>query len=334
MNGDEPLEVVPVRHYRQWLAAAGVALGAAMLVHALLAKIPTGLWNCVTTHGQRRCSPVLQWRFHWDVVSQYFTTSPILRGLLMTIELTVLSMVAGILIGIVVAVMRLSRNRLLSSVAWSYTWFFRGTPVLVQLIFWFNIAALFPTLGFGIPFGTVFFKVNVLSVFTKFVSVLVALALNEGAYMSEIVRGGILAVDEGQVEAASSLGLTRLQTMRLVVLPQAMRVIIPPTGNEVISMLKTTSLASTVALGELLMSVEHVYNSTYQVIPLLIVASLWYIVISTVLSVGQFYVERHYAKGSLRTPPPTPVQRLRADLSGIGRKLRERPSFLRTATSR
>lgn len=329
----EPLEVVPVRHVRRWIAAGAVMLALVMLIHSLLSKIPTGLQSCRpgSNGSPKICHALLSWRFQWNVVGQYLTAPSVLRGLLVTIELTVLAMFIGIVIGVLVAIMRLSPSRVLSSVAWTFTGFFRGTPVLVQLIFWFNISLIFPSADVGIPFGPTFWHLNLTAFFTPFVAVLVGLGLNEGAYMSEIVRGGIQAVDEGQIEAANSLGLTRMQSMRLVVLPQAMRVIVPPTGNEVISMLKTTSLASLVGLVELLKSVENIYSRTYQVIPLLIVASIWYLAVTTLLSIGQFYVERYYAKGSLRTLPPTPIQRLRQDALGIWAKARASRGPLRTA---
>jgi polar amino acid transport system permease protein len=329
-NGDDAVAVVPVRHVGRWLAAGLASVVIAMLAHSLFSKIPTGLQNCRSSHvgGALRnvCTDAFEWRFQWDIVGQYFTSIQVLHGLEMTILLTVLTMLIGVSLGVIVAIMRLSPNRIVSSVAWSFTWFFRGTPVLVQLIFWYNIASIFPSADIGIPFSISFIHLNLTTLFTPFTAVLVALGLNEGAYMSEIVRGGIQAVDEGQVEAANSLGLTRLQALRLVVLPQAMRVIIPPTGNEVISMLKTTSLASTVALVELTKSVQNIYAANYKIIPLLVVASIWYLIVTTVLSILQFYVERHYAKGSLRTPPMTPVQRLRHDLRGIAAKALTRRS--------
>jgi len=315
-NGDEPVRVVPVRHYGRWAGGVSVVVLLAMLVHSLFSKIENGAYVCDSSGNH--CFTKMGWRFQWDVVFHYFSTSMILHGLLMTLELTVLSMALGVFLGVVVTLMRLSPSRVLSMPAWSYTWFFRGTPVYVQLLFWFNVAALFPEISLGIPFTHVTFATLVLrGRITPFVAALFGLGLNEGAYMSEIVRGGIKAVDEGQIEASLSLGLTRLQTMRLVVLPQAMRVIIPPTGNEVISMLKTTSLASALALVELLKAAQNIYSANYEIIPLLIVASLWYLIVTTVLSVGQYYVERHFAKGSLRNLPPTPFERLKSDLARL-----------------
>ena len=321
-NSKEELQVIPVRHYRRWVAVLSIGVVIAMVVHGLWARIPSGQQECTLVGGKNVCTDITRWRFQWDVVRQYLFDIQIMHGLVVTLELTVLTMIMGVTIGILIAVMRLSPSRVLSSVAWAFTWFFRGTPVLVQLLFWFNIAFLFPSISLGIPFGPEFATIDMISFFTPFTAVLIGLGLNEGAYMSEIVRGGIQSVDEGQVEAAASIGLTRLQTLRLVVLPQAMRVIIPPTGNEVISMLKTTSLASSVALMELLKAAQNIYSRTYQVMPLLIVASLWYLLVTTLLSIGQYYIERHFAKGALRTPPPTPTQRVREDVRGILGKFR------------
>ena len=242
-------------------------------------------------------------RFQWSVVRHYFTSSPVLHGLVVTLELTATSMAIGIALGIVMAVMRLSPNPLVSGASWLYIWFFRGTPVLVQIIFWNFIGALYPHFGIGIPLGPQFTHIDVASHITPFAAGMLALGLNEGAYMSEIVRAGIISVDEGQAEAAQALGMTRLLAMRRIVLPQAMRVIIPPTGNETISMLKTTSLVSVIAVTELLYSVQVIYARTYQIIPLLIVASIWYLIVTTILSFGQYYVERYYGRGVSRNQP-------------------------------
>jgi polar amino acid transport system permease protein len=257
---------------------------------------------------------VTQHRFQWDVIGQYLTTGPVIDGLVTTIELTAAAMGIGIALGVVLALTRLSPNPLLSSVSWVYIWFFRGTPVFVQLLFWYNIAALYPQIGFGVPFGPVLYHLNVNALFTPFFVALVGLGLNEAAYMAEIVRAGIISVDHGQMEAAQSLGMTRLTAMRRVVLPQAMRLIVPPTGNETISMLKTSSLASVIAVGELLYSVQNIYARTYQTMPLLMVACIWYLAMTTVLTIGQYYVERHFARGSSRELPPTPLQRFRKTL--------------------
>jgi polar amino acid transport system permease protein len=252
-------------------------------------------------------------RFEWGVVGQYFTSKAILTGLLVTLELTVIAMVMGVVIGLILAVMRRSPVPVVSGSAWAYIWFFRGTPVLVQLLFWNFIAALYPRISLGLPFvGVAFIHGSANSLITPFIAACLGLGLNEGAYMAEIVRAGILSVDEGQAEAAQSLGMTRLQAMRLIVLPQAMKVIIPPTGNETISMLKTSSLASVISVQELLFSAQIIYGRTFQTIPLLLVASIWYLIVTSLLTGCQFYLERYFGKGASRNLPPTPLQRLRA----------------------
>jgi polar amino acid transport system permease protein len=258
-------------------------------------------------------------RFQWGVVGDFLFDPRVLRGLRLTLELTVVSMAIGIVLGVVLAIMRLSPNPLVSGFSWVYTWFFRGTPVLVQILFWgIGISALYPKISIGIPFGgPEFASANANKLITLFVASILGLGLNEGAYMAEIVRAGILSVDEGQHEAAASLGMKRLQTMRRIVLPQAMRVIIPPTGNETISMLKTTSLVSVIAYTELLYSVQLIYSVNFKTIPLLLVAAIWYLFFTTLLSIGQYYIERHYARGAARELPPTALQALRARMIGM-----------------
>jgi polar amino acid transport system permease protein len=253
-------------------------------------------------------------RFDWGIVGHYFFSSDVLHGLLVTVELTVLSMAIGIVLGVVLAVMRLSPNPLVSGASWFYIWFFRGTPLLVQLLFWNFVGALYPKISVGIPFGPEFFSFKANTVITPFVAALLGLGLNEGAYMAEIVRAGILSVDEGQTDAAHALGMTRLQTMRRIVLPQAMRVIIPPTGNETISMLKNSALVSVIAYKELLYTVQLIYAVNYKQIPLLLVASLWYLIVTTLLSIGQYFIERHYGRGTAGGQPVTFLQRMRLNL--------------------
>jgi polar amino acid transport system permease protein len=253
-------------------------------------------------------------RFEWSVINHYFLSSEIIKGLGLTIALTLLAMAGGIAIGVVLAIMRLSPNPIVTGSAWVYIWFFRGTPVLVQLLFWYNAAYIFPSFSLGVPFGPAFVHFDLNTWLTPFLAASVGLALNEGAYMSEIVRAGLISVDEGQTEAAQSIGMTRLTALRLIVIPQAMRVIIPPTGNETISMLKTTSLASVVVVAEMTFTVEQIMAANYKTIPLLMVASLQYLWVTSVLMVGQYYLERHYARGSVRQLPPTPLQRLRRGL--------------------
>ncbi|HEU5036861.1 MAG TPA: amino acid ABC transporter permease [Nocardioides sp.] len=235
---------------------------------------------------------------HWDVIADHQFDSRIMHGLWVTIQLTVISMVVGVAIGVVVAVMQLSSSSLLRGLAGAYSWFFRGTPVLVQLLFWFNLGLLFPYLELGIPFGgPKLFSVEASSVITPFVAGLLGLAINEGAYMSQIVRAGIISVDHGQREAAESLGMSRSKVLTRVILPQAMRIIIPPTGNQFISMLKTTSLVSVIAGADLLTVVTRIYLGNFEVISMLLVASFWYLLLTTVASVGQHYIERRYSRG-------------------------------------
>src|SRR4051812_34571742 len=289
----EPVKAVPVRHPGRWIAAVVVAVLAVALVR----------------------SAVTNPRFEWGIVGHYFLSSDVLHGLLVTLELTVISMAIGIALGVVLAVMRLSPNPLVTGFSWFYVWFFRGTPVLVQLLFWSFVSALYPQISLGIPFGGPgLVHGSATGVIPPFVAALLALGLKEGAYRAEIVGAGILSVDEGQTEAARALGMTRLQMMRRIVLPQAMRVIIPPTGNETISMLKTTSLVAFVALTDLLYSAQLIYATNYKTIPLLIVASIWYLLVTSILSIGQYYIERHYGRGSARETAPTLLQRLRTGL--------------------
>jgi polar amino acid transport system permease protein len=274
----EAIVAVPVRHPGRWVAAAILAVLAAMLVGALFTNP----------------------RFGWGTVGQYLFSAPVLQGLRNTLLLTVLAMAVGVVGGLVLAVMRLSPNPMLSGVAAAYVWFFRGTPVITQLIFWNFLAALFPTLGLGVPFGPEFVTFDTNTLIVQFTACLLGLGLNEAAYMAEIVRGGINSVDHGQTEAAGALGMSRTQTLRRIVLPQAMRVILPPTGNETISMLKTTSLVTVIGYFELQTAVQSIYSRNFQTIPLLIVAALWYLVCTSVLSVGQGYLERYYGRGSIR----------------------------------
>jgi polar amino acid transport system permease protein len=271
----DEIEAVPVRHYGRWIAAGIVLLIVASLIR----------------------SAVTNDRFEWNVVGDYLFDHRILDGLRITLELTVLAMLIGIVLGVILALMRLSANPLLSTASWIYIWLFRGTPVLVQILILFNIAALYPIIDLGIPFGPSFIHINGTNLITPFFAAMLALGLNEGAYMSEIVRAGIISVDQGQFDAAKAVGMTQGQTMRRIVLPQAMRVIIPPTGNETISMLKYTSLASVIAVNELLYSAQLIYSVNYKVIQLLIVTCIWYLVCTTVLSIGQYYIERHYGRG-------------------------------------
>lgn len=270
-----PIRAVPVRHPGRWVATAVILVLLAMFINSLLTNQ----------------------RFQFDVVGQYLFSDPILRGLRNTLILTALAMAIGIGGGVLLAVMRLSPNPVLSSASAVYIWLFRGTPIIAQLVFWSFLAFFYPRLGLGIPFGPVFFSVDTNSVISVFAAALLGLGLNEAAYMAEIVRGGIQSVDGGQTEAAGALGLSRVQTLRRVVLPQAMRVIIPPTGNETISMLKTTSLVVVIGYYELFVAAQTIYSRTFQIAPLLIVALIWYLALTSVLSIGQGFVERRYGRG-------------------------------------
>lgn len=241
----------------------------------------------------------------WDVVGEYLFSPRVLNGVLLTIFLTAVAMILGCVIGLVLALMKISNSLLLNVAADGYIWLFRGTPLLVQLLFWYNLASFLPTLSIGIPFGPQFVEFDTNTVITSMMAAMLGLGLNEGAYMSEIIRAGIQSVDQGQTEAAAALGMSKRRALRRIVLPQAMRVIVPPTGNQVISMLKGTSLVSIVAISELLYTVQVIYARTFETIPLLVVACIWYLVLTTVLSIGQNYIERYYGRGATRSAPDT-----------------------------
>ncbi len=269
---DGEIRVVARRHPWQWAAAAVVLLGLAQL-----ARLSVSNPN-----------------FQWEVFAGYLFSPIILKGLLLTLWLTSATMVLGIALGIVLALMRISSSLSLSWVAAGFIWFFRGTPVLVQLIIWYNLAALFPTYEIALPFGPPLLSGSVNDLISPYTAALLGLGLNEAAYMAEIIRAGIGAVHEGQQDAAKALGMRHLQTMRRVVLPQAARFIIPPTGNQTINMLKTTSIVCVIALSDLTYSAQSIYSQTYQTIPLLLVASFWYLVATSLLSLLQERIERRF----------------------------------------
>lgn len=289
--GPEAIKAIPVRHYGRYVSAV-VAL-------ALLATIIYAF---------------SQGKINWGAVPDYFFDDRILKGVGQTMVLTVLSMAIGVIGGIVLAVMRLSKNPVMASIAWSYIWFFRGTPVLVQLMVWFNLGLVFEYINLG-PI----YKDYWASFMTPFLTALLGLGLNEAAYMAEICRAGLLSVDEGQTEASHALGMSHGRTLRRIVIPQAMRVIVPPTGNEVINMLKTTSLVATVQFYELLRYAQDIGQTSGAPVEMLFLAAAWYLLMTSVLSIGQYYLERHYARGSLRTLPQTPLQKIRANLLSLGR---------------
>ncbi|GAA3844786.1 amino acid ABC transporter permease [Saccharothrix violaceirubra] len=265
-SGRTAAKIVPLRRPWRWASAALVSVAVLLL-----------LWSVVTND-----------QFQWDVVAAYFTTEAVLRGLWLTLWLTAVTMVLGFAIGGVLAVMRLSGNPVLSSVAWGYIWLFRAVPLLVQLLFWFNIGMLYPALGGDAP------------LIGPLTAVILGLTLHEAAYAAEIVRGGILSVDRGQVEAALALGMGHGRILRRIVLPQAMRSIVPAAGNALIGTLKGTSIVSVLAVQDLLYSVQLIYNRNYLIIPLLLVATVWYVIVTSLLSIGQHYVERYYSRGAGR----------------------------------
>jgi len=272
---DDDLVVVTARYWGRWVGASIILVVlAVLLVYAA-------------------ANP----RFQWSVAGEYLFSAQILSGLSKTLMLTAAGMSIGVGLGMILAIMRLSPNPVLSAVSWVYSWFFRGVPLLVQLLFWFFLSALVPSIALGIPFGQVFTTISTNDIISPLTAAILGLGLNEAAYMSEIVRAGLISVNRGQTEAAQAIGMTRMQTMRRVVLPQAMRIIIPPTGNELINMLKNTTLVIVIGYAELLTSASLIYARTFETIPLLIVAAAWYLVLTAVLTIIQFYVEKHYGRG-------------------------------------
>jgi polar amino acid transport system permease protein len=270
------LRHVARRHYGRWLAAALILVVFAWLVHAFA----TG-------------------QIAWKVVGQFLTAKAIIAGLENTIVMTICAMALGIALGVLFAILVMSPNPVLANVARFYIWFFRGTPLLLQLLLWFNLALIFPALG--IP-GL--FEARTVDVITPFVATLLGLGINQGAYTAEVVRSGILSVDVGQTEAAKAIGMTPLTTLRRIVLPQAMRVIIPPVGNEVVSMVKLTSVASVIQYSEILRNAQTIYYANARVMELLIVAAIWYLAVVTVLSIGQHFLERHFSRSQRRVQRP------------------------------
>lgn len=241
-------------------------------------------------------------RLQWQDVGHYLFQHLILVGLLRTMILTVAAMVIGIALGLGLAIVRMGPNPVLSWLARAYIWLFRGTPLLVQILFWYNIAALYPKVTFGVPFGVTLISGNANTLITPVTAALLGLGLNEGAYMAEIVRGGLLSVDYGQYEAAAAIGMTRGETLRRIVVPQALKVMLPPTGNETIGMLKATSLVSVISLAELLYSAQTIYSQNFETIALLMVVSIWYLALTTVLTFAFGFLERRAANTGRRLP--------------------------------
>ncbi|MEV6508921.1 amino acid ABC transporter permease [Streptomyces sp. NPDC051642] len=287
----KPIKAIPVRHYGRYVSAL-IAIGI--------------LVSIIYAFGQGK--------INWHAVPDYFFDHRIMTGVYKTLLLTVLSMVIGIVGGIGLAVMRLSKNPVTSSIAWFYIWFFRGTPVLVQLFLWFNLGLVFEYINLG-PIYKDYWS----DFMTPLLTALLGLGLNEAAYMAEICRAGLLAVDEGQTEASHALGMSHAKTLRRIVIPQAMRVIVPPTGNEVINMLKTTSLVAAVQYPELFRYAQDIGQNSGAPVEMYFLAAAWYLIMTSVLSVGQYYVERYYARGSSRALPATPYQKIKANMLSIGR---------------
>lgn len=266
----DPIRAIPVRHYGQWISA----VVSIVLVGALI-------WSVATNDA-----------IQWNVVGDHLFHENVLKGAVATLVLTGLSMLLGVIGGILLAVMRLSSNRVLGTLSSGYIWLFRGTPVLVQIVLWFNLALIFPRIGIGS------FSADTNDLIAPFTAALLALALNEAAYMAEIVRGGILSVDKGQTEAAHALGISGSLTMRRIVLPQAMRVIVPPTGNEVVTMLKTTALVSVIGASELFTETSYFGAKNFTTFEMLLVACFWYLVMTSVLSFFQSRLEKRFGRGT------------------------------------
>jgi polar amino acid transport system permease protein len=293
----EAIKAVPVRRPGRWVAIAVLAVLAAMFIHLLV------------TNDR------FMWRFIFVSIGEgqrgVMFTGPVLEGLRGTILLTALAMIIGVVLGVVVAIMRLSTNPILAAVAWGYTWVFRAVPRLVLAILFGNLGILWERIGLGLPFdaqignlfgihdlNAQFYSIKATDLLSGFVAGVLALGLSEAAYMAEIVRAGIQSVDPGQAEAASALGLSRGQVLRRIVLPQAMRVIVPPTGNETIAMVKDTSLVAFVPVTyELFFQLQAISSRTFIVLPVLVAACLWYLILCSVLMVVQYFVERHFGRG-------------------------------------
>lgn len=269
------MQLVPRRHYGRMVASVVIIVLLLAFIRALSKS-----------------------QIEWSYVRQFLTAPVIMTGLVNTLVMTVCAMLLGIALGVIFAIMRVSSNPVLRSVAMGYIFLFRGAPALLQLLLWFNLALIFPTIG--IP-GL--FEFRTVDLMTPFVAAMLGLGIQQGAYTAEVVRGGLLAVDSGQYEAARAIGMTQFQMLRRIVLPQAMRVIVPPVGNEVIGMVKLTSLASVIQYDEILHNAQIIYFANSRVLELLIVASVWYLLVVSLLSVGQYYIERHFGRGAtaLRT---------------------------------
>lgn len=287
----DPLGAKPVPRPGRWVSAIIVGLIFLGIIYSL-----------ITTPSYR-----------WDLVGTYLFDPRVLSGVGWTLILTVAAMALGIVLAVTMAIMRQSENPVMRAVSWAYIWFFRGTPIFTQLVFWGLIGVIYPRIVLGVPFGPEFFSIRTLDVVPLLVSAILGLGLNEGAYLAEIVRSGLNSVDKGQWEAATALGMKRGQILRRIIVPQAMRVIVPPTGNETISMLKTTSLVLAVPFtSELTFVTNIIGNKTFQPVPLLVVAAVWYLSITSILMVGQYFLEAYYGRGFDPEGRPSKAAKLRS----------------------
>ncbi|MBJ7903061.1 amino acid ABC transporter permease [Streptomyces sp. DSM 110735] len=294
--------VQPLRRPGRWITTAVVLVLVAQIGHGLATN------------------PFYQ----WDRFRYWFLRPAVLDGLLVTLEVTGLAAMLGLLGGIVLALGRLSGSPVLRVVSWTYVWLFRSVPLIVVLIFLYNFSALYRTLSLGVPFGPAFVTFDESRLATDMTVAVIGLALNEAAYAAEVVRGGLLSVDQGQHEAAAALGLPRRYQFTRIVLPQALRSIVPNYVNQLIGLVKSTSLVFYVSLLDLFGTVQSM-GSTYpgDIVPLLLVATVWYLILTSAVSVVQYYVERYFARGATRALPPTPLRRARTALAGLRARLRE-----------
>jgi polar amino acid transport system permease protein len=295
----QTIDAVPLKHPWRWVAAAVILIMAFLFIY-----------GAATNQAYR-----------WSVFAEYLFDKRVLTvGLVNTLQLTVYSMALAIALGVLLAVMRLSPNPVFRWVSWVYLWIFRGTPIYVQLVFWGLIPTIYQQLRVGVPFGPTFTVIDLQSLSIPFLLATLGLALNEAAYMAEIIRAGISSVPEGQLEASTALGMSWGLAMRRTVLPQAMRVIIPPTGNEVISMLKTTSLVTAVpfTLDLFGITAREIAARTFEPVPLLMVAAFWYLIVTSILMVGQFYLERYFSRGASRKLTTKQLEALAKAQAGTG----------------
>ncbi|GGN86670.1 amino acid ABC transporter permease [Streptomyces albiflavescens] len=294
--------VLPLHRPGRWISTAVVLVLVAQIIHGLATN------------------PFYQ----WDRFRYWFLRPTILDGLVITLEVAALSAVLGLMGGVLLALARLSGSPVPRAVSWVYTWLFRSVPLIVVLIFLYNFSALYKTLSLGVPFGPAFVSFDESRLATDMTVAVIGLSLNEAAYAAEVVRGGILSVDQGQHEAAAALGLPKIYQFTRIVFPQALRSITPNYVNQLIGLIKGTSLVFYVSLLDLFGSVQTM-GSTYpgDIVPLLLVATVWYLILTSAVSIVQFYVERHFARGATRTLPPTPLQKVRTGLGGLRARLRK-----------